>query len=92
MDCFRYAVLTGADANVSSTNAILENYTISNASGAAVTVTFYDDVDTSNDTPVEVVRVPAGDSRSFRPQAKMAKGISVGASSWTSLTVSLRFK
>lgn len=87
----RTSVVTGADANIFTKPTFFANYTICNASGAGVTVNFYDIGDTSATNALETVVIPAGNSFHGRPKVETLIGLNVKASLWTSLTVSVRW-
>lgn len=80
-----------SDSTVYNKPAWFGTYTITNASGAAVTVTFYDDNAGGTSNPIEQVIVPANSSMSVYPNGDTLLGLGVKCSLWTSVTAFVRW-
>ena len=80
----------GADTVLAAKGTVLWTYTISNESGAAVTINFYDTAAADTANPVERVKVPANSSVSVYPNATLNNGCRVVCSLWTTVFASVR--
>lgn len=84
---FKSVALATADSVVATKETTVGSYSFVNASVAAITVTFYDDVTAGSPAnPIEGVVVPANGSVNLQLGCDTENGLAVKASSWTSLT------
>lgn len=87
---FRSETFT-ADTTIYTKRAWFGAYTITNASGAAVTVSFYDDPAGGTNGLLEQVVVPANSSMSVYPNADTLTGFGIKCSLWTSVKAFVRW-
>lgn len=80
-----------ADTAIHTKPAWLGTYTITNTSGGAVTVTFYDDAAGGSTNPIEQVIIANNTSQAIYPNADTLNGLTVKSTNWTNVGVYVRW-
>lgn len=80
-----------SDATIYAKRAWFGTYTITNASGAPVTISFYDDNAGGTNGLIEQVIVPANSSMPFYPNGDTLAGLGIKCSLWTSVMAFVRW-
>jgi hypothetical protein len=81
-----------ADTAIAVKPAWLWSYTITNTSGGAITVTFYDDAAGGTTNPIETVILANNTTQAIYPNGDTLNGLTVKSTSWAGGTsVSVRW-
>lgn len=85
--CERFA----ADTTITAKPAWFGTYTVINQSGAAVTLTFYDDAAGASSLPIEQVILNNNQTQAIYPNGDTLNGLGVKSSNWTNVAVFVRW-